>query len=485
MQNPHTCRLLDACGGNTRPHEPHFDMAESDGGCWIRDGGRPIAFIKANWLTLDAFEFSPFWSLDRDTAISPYYDMGTYINMHATLLHAIPRNFQWPTKRCTLVWDTSNPAELRLVVEADYMTGEETVNELSVGFDRDTGQYLYRMRKHLRQPVQKRQEFCTVYPKRLGDGMPDTKKWQYTVWTGPDGRLRKMPHTPAFAVGVRHWDDGRTKHVAPQGFLGWGVEDDFNLAVVFEKCSVPLLSATCDMWYDEHLTFGEPYMENLVAGPCSEVEVSFRLMHVPAPVMRGLIDDAHPIEISKEETAAASGPAFIFNQVNDLEEPMDPNVPQAGQIWQTATINPGLLEIEDAGRVMAGTLDPANHVHWADDCGHAGRRSMRLKGIAHKIMRLAPAGHSPHVKPDTVYRFEGWIRTQGAEGRLSLCQTWYSFQNVYGQVTSETVEPDSDWTKVQVDLRTERYPFAFCRLEVEGDGFAWFDDLHWFEVEVS
>ena len=95
-----TLQLLKACGEVARPHDPRFDVEEIDRGFWVRDHGRPIAFIDRRWMLLDAFEFSPFVSLGRDTTLHPRYEMGTYINMHATLFQAIEGIHRWPTGDC-------------------------------------------------------------------------------------------------------------------------------------------------------------------------------------------------------------------------------------------------------------------------------------------------------------------------------------------------------------------------------------------------
>jgi hypothetical protein len=470
--NPATLQLLEACGAAARPYEPQFDVEEQARGFWIRDHGKPVAFIDRRWMLLDAFEFSPFHSLGRDLTLHPRYDMGTYINMHATLFQAIEGNHRWPTGDCRIEWDTDDPRQLKLDVHAEYRTAD----------DEPTGQYLYRFHKRLRQPVQRRQEFCNVYPKHLGNGMPSGKKWQHTVWTGPDGNLWKMPHSPALAYGVCSLDEERCKSIAPRGFLGWGVEEDFNLVVLFEHASVPVVSSTCDMWFDEHLTFEKPGMEYLAGGPAAEVEVTFRLLNAPAAAMRAAVEQAKSLSFTKDEIEARSGPAFIFGQVNDMDVPMDPHVPQAGQFWRVTDIKPAQLELEDFERRGAAKLDPARHVAWVNNCGHSGKRSIRLRGMPMRILRLAPGGHSVHAKPNTTYRFEGWIKTRGAEGRLWIGTTWYSMAQCQDEKQSPSVAADTDWMKVKVQITTKDYPYILCRLVVEGDGEAWFDDLRCDEV---
>jgi len=482
ISNEHTLRLLEACRVEPRIYSPRFDFIERDGGYWIRDHEKPIAYIRANWLSLDAFEFSPFTSLGRDPVVHPRYDMGTYINMHAQLLPAIGGNFRWPSERCSISWDLDDSSVLQCSIQADYKTGERSTNTLILTYDPDTAQYCYRIRKLLSLAGPRRQEFCNVYPKDLGNGMPSDARWQHTLWTGSDGRLWKMPVNPAFSSAIRASDPARGKLLAHQGFIGWGVEEDFNLVTVIEQSSVPVVSSTCDMWFDEHLTFEAAGMESMRDGTRVEMEVTFRLVNVPPPAMHELVKEAEQVPVSGDEIQRFGVPGFLFGEINDLEKPMDPTVPQPGQIWSLDDSKSAMLEVADAGRTRRGSVQLTDHVSWVLDEGYSGNRSIRIRGITHKIIRLSPAGQAVHVKPESSYRFEGWVKAENALGRLFMGRTWYSSTVYFGQAVSQSVGPSAEWTHVSVELSSADYPYLLCQLEVEGEGCAWFDDLHWYEV---
>jgi len=482
MTNPFTQRLLQACQSSAKSYRPRFDVVETDSGYFVRDQERPIAYVHRLTYALDAFEFSPFRSLGRNPVVSPRYDMGTYINMHATLFQAVEGNFKWPSAGCEVRWHTDDPSQIRLDIHARYTNGEVTDNALLIGYDAATGQYLYRLRDRLRQPRLQQYEFCNVYPKDLGNGWPGRKKWQYTLWSGADGRLWKMPHNPALTCLIRAQPGQVMKRLGPQGFIGWALEEDFNLCVIIEQSSVPIVSHTCDMWYDEHLTFDKPGMELFTGNGEAEVEVTFRLIDAPALFLRDALAEAQPVPVFPEEIEAHGGPAFIPGQVNDLEAPMDPTVPQAGQVWRLKNPKPETLELEAAGRISRGVLPAEYHLAWVNDCGHSGTRSIRLRGLPGRIIRLSPFGHNVHVDPNSTYRFEGWIKTQGAVGRLWIGRCWYDWTAFYGHAESPSVPHDSDWTVAAVDIYTGDYPYLVCKLVVEGDGYSWFDDLRWYKL---
>ncbi len=473
--------LVAACAGNGRAYEPAFALQRCDTGIWLCDKGRPIAYIHDKFYSLDAFEFSPFYTRFEKPVIHPRYEMGTYINMHAMLFHAVEGNHRWPTGDCHMAWTLDSGDLLQLEIHADYRDGQRTTNILTVDYDEQVGQYRYRIHKRLWQREQNRVEFCNVYPKNLSNADPAQKKWQYTLWAGANGQPWKMPHTPALTYGMLLDDKERMKRLATNGWIGWGAEDDFNLAVVIENATLPVFSETCDMWFDEHLKYEEPGME------CRSedgyvTQTKLRLLDVPVDVMRSLIEQAQEPAVDRYEATGGCGPAFMLGQINDLENAMDPRVPVAGQMWDVRVPRVDVLELDDGDSRTPANLEASRHVAWVDDCGHSGHRSIRLRGLPGRVLRLAPVGQSLHVRPNAVYQFEGWIKTRNAVGRLWIGQCWRNWRTFYGEVESNSVGPDSDWTHVSVQLRTTDYPYVLCRLAVTGDGEAWFDDLHWHEV---
>ena len=461
-------------------YTPRFGVERADEGWWVRDGDRPIALIPPH-LLLDAFEFSPFESLGRSTVVSPRYDMGTYINMHATLLQAIPRNFAMPDVDLHTQWVDTGPERLRLEVRGQYSSGQHTTNVLTIDYDEQIGQYRYRLDNRLVQPTPARQEFCNFYPKHLGDGLPSGKKWQYTVWAGADGGLWKMPQNPALTFAHRLGTSSAIKRVAPGGFIGFGVERDFNPVAVFEHANVPLVSATCDMWYDEHLTFDEPAMEHF-DGENYTSQVRFRIVHVPPDVMQSLVDRAQCVPVSEKEILEDGCPGFIAGRVNDLERPLDPRVPQAGQIWPVGKSAARFLQEEHTARLMPGRRSNPGIVVWVDDCAHSGTRSIRLRGLPDRTVYLAPCGHAFHVASDAAYRFDGWIKTGDARAWLWMGRVWQESITSYGHTTSQVIEPNTDWTHVSVELTNTDYPYLHCKLALSGAGHAWFDDLRFDRV---
>ena len=108
----------------------------------------------------------------------------------------------------------------------------------------------------------------------------------------------------------------------------------------------------------------------------------------------------------------------------------------------------------------------------------AGRRLGPLQALAADTGGLAVASDVSD---------EGQIaalfaKCEGALGRLFVGRVWYTAATYFGHAVSASVGPFDDWTHVAVELSSEDLPYLLCQLEVEGDGFAWFDDLNWYEV---
>lgn len=476
--------LRAALAAGAQPYEPRFTVTEADGGYWVRDHDLPIAWIHGQRYTLDAFEFSPFTSLGRDLALHPRYDMGTYINMHATLLHPSAGGLFGINHGTVSAphWQTDDPQSIRLRLTGDYDGDVHVEGELTIAYDPETGQYLYRLHKQVRRPDPIAHEFCNVYPRELGNGIPAQKKWQHTVWLDPHGRLRRFAQNPALTLQM---DPGGArlgrKAIASDGFIGWGTEPDMNLLVLFEHTDAPLVSGTCDQWYDEHLRFDEAGL----AARGGEASATFRLLHAPAEAMRTLIERAEPVVIDDDEIAERGGPAFVPGQVNDLETVMDPNTPQTGQVWRVTSAAGGKMSVTDPDGRDAGMVPVAEHVAWVDDCAHSGQRSIRINGVADRVLWLTPMGPNFRTADHTRYRFEAWIRTRGARAWLWMGRIWHNWTTAHGAGESAVIEGDTDWTHVYVELDSDDLPYMLCRLCVEGEGDAWFDDLRFVEVGPS
>ncbi|HOL67701.1 MAG TPA: hypothetical protein PKX93_09625, partial [bacterium] len=316
---------------NPRGYRPSFSVEEKKEGWWLKDRDRRIAFVHRGHLTFDPFEFSPFSSLNRKIFCHPLYDMASRINMHLSLLVNVRGNFERPDAGLKMNWQVS-PAQVTLRVEQRHSSGVEAVTTLISGYKPQWEAYTYHLQALIREqhPPAVR-EFCNFYARGAGAGIPEEKKWQWTIWEAPDGRLMKMPHNPALTFGplkVEHL----TKRVKSSGFIGYGVESDFNPVVLVRQASVPFVSGTCDMWYDEHLSLEKPGMEDRVSG-WTQAQAEIELVNVKPWLMEKFLTEACPVNISRQETAMFPCLGFAWNKVNTFSRPLTPTKPWTGMVF--------------------------------------------------------------------------------------------------------------------------------------------------------
>ncbi len=122
----------------------------------------------------------------------------------------------------------------------------------------------------------------------------------------------------------------------------------------------------------------------------------------------------------------------------------------------------------------------------ADQQPHSGEKAVR-------VMTSADADTSLYsevpVKPNTMYRLSGWIKTRGANGRVNLSVSpageWLRVARNANNNRVET-DPvrrrDSDWTPVEVEFNSGERTTATLNLTHLARGEAFFDDVRLVEL---
>ena len=480
---PETVDLLDKIkASGLQPYQPEFAIETCDTGWWVLDKKRKIAYVDRRYLLLDALEFSPFESLGRTAEVHPCYDMGTRMNMHAMLLPAIPGNGQ-PPEDCTVNWTIDSGPMIRLNINANYPAkhgGQTATYQLTIDYDEDIRQYRYEIDVKLVETALCRREFCNFYGKGLGEGQTQTKNWQYTYWTGLDGKLRKLPHNPALTFcHCTHCRGDR--NISPGGFIGFGVEADFNPVFLLLESNIPIDSHTCDMWHDEHICFDQSILH------CSDntgglSRARFRVLDVPRDVVVDMLSRARPPHVSAVEIEREGAPAFLWGQVNDHETAADPHLPMPGRVWCCgSTKSRWLRTIDDNAtdrKCNRVTNDQGQSMGaWDMEVGHSGTRSLRLQGIGGKTVVWLPAGHAWCAEAGQKIRFSAWIKTQDATASIRLASTHWTRDDEYAVAQSQPVSSDDDWQYIETILTHAPVPYVEPSILCRGSGVAWFDDL--------
>lgn len=122
----------------------------------------------------------------------------------------------------------------------------------------------------------------------------------------------------------------------------------------------------------------------------------------------------------------------------------------------------------------------------ADQQPRAGARALRV--IARADADTSLTTEVP-VKPNTMYRLSGWIKTHALSGRVNLgispAGEWLRVARNANNNRAET-DPirrrDSDWTAVEVEFNSGERTTATLNLSHSGRGDAWFDEVHLVEL---
>ena len=172
---------------------------------------------------------------------------------------------------------------------------------------------------------------------------------------------------------------------------------------------------------------------------------------------------ADTLDSSRRRNYNPQFPSFYHGCVNDFERPIPYDRTVAGCfIWATHC--------------------PDGEVFWDDNCGHSGRRSIRLRGRGDgQVTGTRSSGPTPHLDGDTQYRISGWIRCQGVTGSARIRFDEVGFHPASGADPSHVAGPVSgtcEWTYVECVFRTPPdAQFGWLYLDLAGPGQAWFDDI--------
>jgi alpha-N-arabinofuranosidase len=110
-----------------------------------------------------------------------------------------------------------------------------------------------------------------------------------------------------------------------------------------------------------------------------------------------------------------------------------------------------------------------------DDVAHSGTKSLC---ISSSVPSSGEWINKVNLKPWSVYRFVGWIKTSGVASRMGG-GAGFTLTNV--DVTPKVFVGDNDWTKVayQFETRANDCTTIICQLGLDGlaSGRVWFDDV--------
>jgi len=475
---------------------------------WITDAGKRVGLIDRQECTLEWIAPHPDQPSARPAEIPAVYHAPTYqggriiaqwwviARGDARFLPGGPWRIPWDAlpgrdseplrkHKPTCSWTFSAQAGETLAFRIDEtfaLPGSPRgSHQFTIRFDPLANSYLAEVDAELTLVGPHELEFCNLYAGGVYDNRPRSKRYQYTVWSQPDGRLLRWPHHPSSYMAPGMNDPEGERRIAEEGFIGYFTDPHSNPLVELVETTLPVAGATCCNIYDEHLAFVPP----AGAQEPQHYRARFRFYSVTEAVARQIVarselvrlgvDTSHPNPVMTDATASDPDlsrrlnynpryPVFRHGCVNSFAEapPLDQTV---------------------AGSILFVSANPQHDIYWDPQCGHSGRRSIRVRGHGDGEVsgtRLA-GGSSPHLDANRSYRLSGWIRCEAVTGGARI-----RFEEI-GMRPRERTAPahlagplsgTCDWTYVEcrfTSLLTTQ--FGWLYLDVEGAGQAWFDDV--------
>ena len=168
----------------------------------------------------------------------------------------------------------------------------------------------------------------------------------------------------------------------------------FNPTTIVHNTTVPLMYATCDQLFDQHLCWTNAAMDNIEADGFYHFKMSVEFANLRPAAAKEILEKAHD-PVRTHRVAAGNGRAavpFRMDVVNSFEEEIDP--------W--APVECPMLLID---KKQSGSVD------WDGTTAHSGKKSIRL--TAHH--QAGPPRVFPDrraglcVKSQSRYKLTGWV----------------------------------------------------------------------------
>jgi len=380
---------------------------------------------------------------------------------------------------CTWTFDAGEGEQLSFRIDETFeMPGAPRgCHHFSISYDSAANSYVAQVEADIEGVRGSIVELANFYAGGVYDTRPDHKRHQQTIWSHPDGRLVRWPHHPAGYRTPGMNDSEGERRIADNGFTGYFADPYTNPVIEFIETSNPLTAATCCNIYDEHLLMLTDHDTNC----CS---VRFRFYSVTEPVARAIVERSELIHFGVDPDRPNPIDSNVTVNDKDLSRRVNYN-PQYPVVRFGCVNNFESMPALDqtvVGCVFFVSGNSDHDIWWANDCGHSGQRSIRLRGNDPEgFTGTRSGGPTPHIDAGQRYRLSGWIKCEGVTGAARIRFDEIGFYPKDKTAPSHIAGPCSgtcDWTYVEcVFTALPNTEFGWYYLDLEGAGQAWFDDM--------
>jgi hypothetical protein len=380
---------------------------------------------------------------------------------------------------CTWTFDATAGEHLSFRIDETFALpgAPRGCHRFSIGYDPVADSYVAEVDAEVEGAQGCIVELANFYAGGVYDTRPTRKRHQQTVWSHPDGRLVRWPHHPAGYQTPGMNDPEGERRIAEGGFIGYFTDPHTNPVIEFIETSSPVTTATCCNIFDEHLLL----LTELDTDRCS---ASFRFYSVTESVAKAIVARSELVRFGLEPDRPNPVATDVTVADSDLSRRINyhPQYP----VLRHGCINT-FEEMPALDRTVPGCMlfvsgNPDHDIWWADNCGHSGQRSIRLRGREPGgTTGTRSGGPTPHLDPGQRYRLSGWIKCEGVTGGARLRFDEIGFRPREKAAPSHVAGPLSgtcDWTYVECEFTTlPTAQFGWYYLDLEGAGQAWFDDV--------
>jgi len=467
-----------AASPDLKSHVPAFTWrTQPDGERWIYDGEMPVGALYEGPYPICLHDLrlvpgGPIF-IERGQFMSPFgiaWRMGGQLNMKIDEITA----------------DQKDPTRLKLYFKVhdeglidyrdpEHETWKSAIIEetwLELTYDRERGSYIFDVRSRLQvrpgreQAVAERFrefEYQDLLPGGCFDRFPPhgKKRFQWFVYTGPDGRLYKMPHTHHLGPA------GSVRGFGEDGILAFVLDPVYNPVVRLRGDTGPRTRGSVCPWaWDFHFVLmdiqagGKP----LSAAP---FEVRYQVYSVPESEAKRLLDGAEMAPAMSDPRVRC--PAYVIGAPNRFEPSEEYCQPCDRWFWDASDGNCSW--------------------DWSDGYKSAGCLTIRRKsegGRSQWVFNNLGHAYAPHPRLKGRYRVTAMVRTEGIRGRVRLGWQFrvpvkglsgrYDFRAM--EYSDADLSGTNDWTQMALET-SETGPaiWAGVYLIQEGAGRSWFDDV--------
>lgn len=453
--------------GRFAAYTPNFHIKEfAPGKWWIYDGTTQVAVIDRQFDFAELINFDPYHPLPP-VPFPKIHHAPTMPGDRITMAKWINLRQATTSKKNTLTFAVT-PSRVTATFTEQWDNGRSATSKLSWQVDADLG-YIIHCEEEMHFVSPGDAEYCNFLPKGTTDDRPEFKRYSYTLWEHPSGKIMRWNQNNMGAMMPSNKDQAGQRRVKTGGFIGFFGEKDRSPALELLESTPDSFSATCPNMLDEHLTWlpGDPAQGVKDSEGRYVSRAVFNIVSLPPEIGLMLTPKSTMLDLYMGKTVDEWGIPLDFTYwgftqgvPTDFEIQLDPHTYHRGVAF----------------KYHENADEPVTVV---SDSGHSGTHSLRLRADGAPVQFVMDGG-SVHVTEGKHYHLYAWIKTDLTDGQavLKANECLFTFSNITAAHKTAPITGKSDWQQVALDFTPgDKAHVVLVTVNVSGHGTVWVDDL--------